>query len=84
MEIDSINSIRKYYAPKYRKGNCLSALWSLWLRSGMSRRERINHLLVMLEVRAETATENGKTILRKRYIRLSKMKYENNFIKNSA
>ena len=35
-----------------------------------ARAERARHLLVLIEIKAENATENGKTILRERYRRV--------------
>lgn len=65
--------IRKVYAQKYRNGEYFGAIWQSWLKSGMPREERARHLLVLLEVKAENASENGKRILRERYRRVLKI-----------
>lgn len=65
--------IRKFYAQKYLNGEYFGALWSSWLKTGMPREERARHLLVLLEVRAENATKNGKRVLRERYRKVLKI-----------
>lgn len=65
--------IRKLYAQKYRDGEYFGPLWSRWLKTGMAREERARHLLVLIETKAENATENGKRILRKRYQKVLKI-----------
>lgn len=64
--------IRKVYAQRYRNGEYFGPIWSLWLK-GMPREERARHLLVLLEVKAENASENGKRILRERYRKVLKI-----------
>lgn len=65
--------IRKLYAQKYRDGGYFGSVWARWLKTGMAREERARHLLVLLEVKAENATENGKRILRERYRKVLKI-----------
>lgn len=69
-KMNTLETIRQMYGAKYRKGGYFGALWAAWLKTGMTRAERARHLLVLIEIKAENATENGKTILRERYRRV--------------